>query len=266
MSLSPEITGEGGILRGRGTRACVLLLGAVAAWPASALAKPVSFPHGTVDQRFTTKKPNSPTGSSFTGRYHAAGDPDAYPPYMRKMTFYLPRGMRYDTSVPERCTASDLELALSAGGACPPGSRLASGKADGLFMDRSPSTIDVDVFNNEGEQIMVARTPFLVTLIRGRMSPDGSSITFASPTCYPSTPAGCPVDNVRQLGSSVAMPPHSRVVDGRVRSYLTTPATCPRSGRWRTVIRFWWDDGSVDRVVTRHPCKRSGAQRRRSSR
>jgi hypothetical protein len=250
-------------MRARATRACLLLLGLAAAWPAGAAAKPVSFPRGTVDLTYTATKPGSPTGSSFTGRYHAAGDPEAYPPYMRKMTFHLPRGMRYDTSVPQRCNASDLELALRGPAACPPGSRLGGGTADGLVMERFPSTIDVDAFNNEGEQVMVARTPFFATVIRGRMAAGGSSITFESPTCYPSTPAGCPVDNVRQLGSSVTSPPYRRSVDGSVRSYLTTPSRCPRSRHWRGVIDFWWADGSTDRVVTRQRCKRRRAKLRR---
>jgi hypothetical protein len=250
-------------MRARATRACLLLLGVAAAWPAGVAAKPVSFPHGTVDLTYTATKPGSPTGSSFAGRYHAAGDPDAYPPYMRRMTFYPPRGMRYDTSVPERCTASDLELALRGPVACPPGSRLGGGTADGLVMERYPSTIDVDAFNNDGEQVMLARTPFFATVIRGRMTAGGSSITFESPTCYPSTLAGCPVDNVRQRGSSVKLPPYRRSVDGTVRSYLTTPSRCPKSRHWRGVIDFWWADGSTDRVVTRQPCKRRRAKSRR---
>jgi hypothetical protein len=108
---------------------------------------------------------------------------------------------------------------------------------------------------------MVARTPFFATVIRGRIATDESSITFESPTCYPSTPAGCPVDNVRQLGSSVTFPPYRRSVDGTVRSYLTTPSRCPKSRHWRSVIDFWWADGSTDTVVSRQPCKRHRGRR-----
>ena len=242
--------------RARAIGACLLLLGAAGACPAGAAAKPVTFPHGTIDLTYTATKPASPTGSSFTARYHAAGDPEASPPYMRRMTFHLPRGMRYDTSVPERCKASDLELALRGSAACPPGSRLGRGTADALVMERYPSTVEVDTFNNEGEQVMLARTPFFTTVIRGRIGAGGSSITFESPTCFPSVPTGCPVDNVRQLGSSVTTPPYRRSVDGTVRSYVTTPSRCPKSRHWRGVLDFWWDDGSSDTVVTRQPCKR----------
>ncbi len=115
-------------MRTRPVRARVatkLLLGVVVVLPPSAAAEPVDFPHGTIDQILTTTRPNTPTGFHFIGRYHAAGDRDAPPPYMRKMISY--GGPRRDTSVPERCTASDLELAVSGAAACPDGSRLGRG-------------------------------------------------------------------------------------------------------------------------------------------
>jgi hypothetical protein len=221
-----------------------------ATWPAGASGEPVSFAHGTIDQQFTTPEPSSPTGSSFTARYHAAGDPNGDPPYMRRMTFYAPAGMQYDTSVPERCTASDAELALRGPAACPAASRIGEGTADGKAMNFEPTTLDVHVFNNAGEQVMVIGTPGIFTVSRGKFGPDGS-ITFESPTCYPSVnAAGCPVDNAAQLGSAVTMPAYVR--DGR--SYLTTPPDCPAAGHWESVVRFWWGDGSEDTVVLTHAC------------
>ena len=101
-----------------GVRVCVP---AVAfAWLATAAqAEPVSFPHGTVDQSFTTTQPGVPTGGSYAASYHAAGDPNGDPPFMERMVFYPPAGMRYDTSVPKRCRASDLELSMNGPAACP---------------------------------------------------------------------------------------------------------------------------------------------------
>lgn len=239
-----------------------LLIAALAAWPAAAAAEPVKFAHGTVDQNWMTTQPGTTLGSTFKGRYHAAGNPDEYPPYMRSMTFRLAPGMRYDTSVPERCTATDLELAASSG-ACPPGSKLAEGKVEAAFMGRFPTTVDVETFNAEDQQLMIVRSPFLVTIVRARISPDGATIEFRSPTCYPSTPAGCPVDNVLQLGSDVVFPPYSRTVNGALRSYVATPPKCPKSGSWQTTIDFQWADGSADKVTSRHPCKRPKPKQRK---
>jgi hypothetical protein len=243
-------------VRQRGVRAGLLiqlLLAAAVAWPASAAAAPVSGPHETLDNRYTTTEPNAVAGFDFTGSYHAAGDPAGNPPYMRRMVFYLPPGLRYDTSVPKRCSASDLELATFGTAACPPGSRLGGGTSTTSFLG-STSTTSVDFFNNTDEQIILARSPGLSTVSRGRISPDGS-VDWASPTCFPSVqPAGCPVDDVLQLESSISVAPYTKTSHGVVRSYLTTPPTCPATGHWETPIRLWFADGSVDNVTIEQPC------------
>jgi hypothetical protein len=118
------------------------------------------------------------------------------------------------------------------------------------FLGRFESTVDIDLLNGDGEQIILARSPLLTTVAHGEFLPDGSQ-TWASPTCYPSLrPPGCVVDNVLQLESTMDVAPNVR----GTRSYLTTPSTCPPSGHWESVIRLWWADGSVDTVTTEQPC------------
>ena len=225
--------------------------------PASASARPGSFPHGTVDQTFTTKKPHTATGASFTGVYHAANDPKGNPPYMRKMVFYPPRGWRYDTSVPDRCTAGDVEIELNGPGACPAGSRLGGGTTEGIFYEPLGNAFELsrynnafDIFNNAGEQVMVIQSGGLgYTVVRGRIGPD-QSVTYESPTCFPAPPAGqhCTRDYILQLKSHSVMP--------RLRNYATTPPTCPKRGYWRSRIKFWWADGSIDTASTDQRCRR----------
>ncbi len=230
-----------------------------ACWAAGASAQPGSGPRETVDQRYTAKRANAPTGASFTGAYHAAGDTKGNPPYMRRMTFYPPKGMRYDTTVPDRCTASDLELEVRGMAACPKGSRVGGGTTSGIFYEpiahsfSSPYDNALDIVNSANEQVMVIQTPGGYTVVRGRIRPD-QSVEFASPTCFPAPPASrqCAVDHVLQLGVKTSMPAYTRMS----RSYLTTPAKCPARRFWRTRIRFWWADGSVDTVATDSPCRR----------
>ena len=240
-----------------------LTMGAVCA--ASAAAAPASGPHGTIDYRFTTSKPNRAAGTVYTGTYHAAGNPGADPPYMRRMVFYNRSGMIRDTSVPERCTAGDTQLAAFGSAACPEGSRVGSGRVDFRFLG-FPNSVEMEVFNNTNELIMLGRSPLLTSVARGRVHPDGS-VAFASPTCFPHVQlAGCPVDNVLQLGSVVDMPPYRRRIGGRLRSYLTSPRRCPRSGRWRSPVRFWWADGTVETITTYQRCTRARSARRGSRR
>lgn len=238
-------------------RAVVLALFASALWAGAAVAEPVSGPRETVDETFTTDQPAAPTGLGFTGRYHAAGDENGNPPYMRRMTFTFPPGMRVDTSVPGRCTATDVELEARGPDACPADSRIGEGTAEGLFY--APLTHSfvfdhythhVDVMNNADEQILLVQSEGW-TVVRGHLQPDGS-IEFNAPTCFPAPPSGdCADDYILQLASSTSIPEFTRP-DGR--SYATTPATCPASGYWEATIAFWWADGTSDSVASQQAC------------
>ena len=230
---------------------------AALALPAAALAQPVKMRRGTVDDRFTTTVPAAATGFAYDGVYHAAGDAKGAPPYLRKMTFYTPRGQRYDTTAAPRCTATDAELAIRGAAACPAGSRLGGGKVVGRFMDRFDNTLDADFFNAPGEQIILAHSPVFASVSRGKIAAD-QAVTYQAPTCFPwFVEAPCPVDNALQIATHMKVPPHKN----GARAYMWTPPRCPRSGHWTTGIRFWWKDGTTDLVRTRQPCapKRSGS-------
>jgi hypothetical protein len=249
-------------MRFPGVRVCLwvqLVWVLSALWAAGAAAEPGSGPHATVDQTFTTTRPDSPTGIGFTGRYHAAGDEDSYPPFMRRMVFTPPPGMRYDTSVPKRCSASDFELSMNGPAACPEGSRLGGGTTEGVFFAPLADSVvidrythNVDVMNNTKEQIILIEAEGYA-VVRGHFRRDGS-IRFNLPTCFPTPPTGCVDDHVLQLGTSTFLPPYTKTSDGNVRSYATTPPTCPASGHWTTTVSFWWSDGSVENVATTQPC------------
>ena len=249
-------------MRRGAVRVGVLLCVLCALWPAAAAARPVNGPRETVDQRFTTTRPGSATGVSYTGSYHAAGNKNTNPPYLRRMIFYPPRGMRYDTSVPARCSAPDAVLQVLGPDACPAGSRVGGGTVDGIFyepvahsfiFDRYHHT--VDVMNNANEQIVLVKAEGY-SVVRGRVRPD-SSIEFNPPTCFPTPPTGkCLNDYILQLKSSTFLPPYKKTSNGFVRSYATTPPKCPSVGYWRSTIKFWWGNGAVDSAVTKQPCRR----------
>src|SRR3954451_6060841 len=119
---------------GEAMRAAAAALFAFALLAAPAAAEPGSGPRETVDQSYTATSPAAPTGLGFSSSYHAAGDPSAPPPAMKRMVFYPPAGFRFDTSVPGQCAATDAELELRGPAACPPDSRLGDGTTEGLFL------------------------------------------------------------------------------------------------------------------------------------
>jgi hypothetical protein len=227
--------------------------------PAGAAAQPVSGPRETVDQTFTATRPHTPTGAAFSATYHAAGNPQGNPPYLKRMIFYPPPGLRYDTSVPARCSAPDAALQVAGPAACPAGSRIGGGTVEGIFyypiedrtvFDHYHHT--VDVMNAANQQIVLVKSEGY-TVVRGQVHPD-SSIEFNPPTCFPAPPTGCVDDYIRQLRASTILPVYKKKSGGHVRSYVTTPAKCPASGHWRSPIRIWWGNGKVDTVVTNQPC------------
>jgi hypothetical protein len=242
-----------------------LLVQLLLAWAAlgatSAAASPASGPRETVDQRFTSMRPNSPTGVSYTASYHAAGDAKGNPPYLLRIVFYPPRGFRYDTSVPERCGATDVELELRGAAACSAGSRLGGGRAEGLFYEPIGHDFlvdhykhSMDVLNNANEQIVLINSEGS-TVVRGRVRPD-SSIEFEPPTCFPHVEGvKCVDDYILQLKSATTLPAYKRTSGGRVRSYARTPPKCPARRYWQTTVKVWWGDGAIDSVVTKQPCK-----------
>lgn len=238
----------------------VALAGALAAsCAAGALASTAYGPRETVKQGFTTKRPGKPTGQTFSASYHAPGNLKGNPPYLRRIVFYAPRGFRFDTNVPAHCTAPDPVLQVAGDAACPAASRIGGGTVEGIFWFPITHSFvfdhyhhDVSVYNGVNQQIVLVKSEGY-TVVRGDVRPD-NSIDFHPPTCFPAPPTGCADDYILQLGSTTVLPAYTKRVNGRVRSYATTPPTCPASGRWRSRTRFSWSSGAVDDVVSTQPC------------
>jgi hypothetical protein len=244
-----------------GVRSGLLLWALSALVAASAWAAPGSGPRQTIDQTYTTKRPNTPTGLGFSARYHAAGNQKARPPFLRKMVIYRPKGFRFDTSVPTRCGVPDVVLQARGPNACPKGSYLGGGETSGTFL--FPFNDDavfhefwheLDVFNNANEQVILVESEGW-TVVRGRFRPDGSQV-FEPTTCFPKVEGvDCADDYVVQLTSKNFLMPYTKRVNGKLKSYATTPPKCPKSGNWRTRVKYWWSNGAVDSVVSKQPCR-----------
>lgn len=237
-----------------------LVVAATILLPASAGAQPGFGPREKVNQTLTTKRPGAPTGIDFKASFHAAGKPNGRPPVLRRMVFHPPPRMQYDTSVPEQCSASDAQLQLMGPDACPVDSWLGGGTTDGLILQPVAHGFvfdhyhhHIDVLNNANEQIILVHSEGW-TVARGEIRPDGA-IAFNLPTCFPKPPTGCADDYIIQLATSNAIAPYKRRIDGRTRSYATTPPGCPARGFWKTRVSFKWANGAKDRVVTKQPCR-----------
>jgi hypothetical protein len=222
---------------------------AAAAWPAGAHALPASGERATVDVVFTTGQPGAASGLSYRFAMHDAGTGD--PPVLRRLVVGPPAGAVVDTTVPERCTASDDELRTRGDGICPRGSVVGSGAAQVVVVGLGRQSFTQTAFNDEGQQFQTVKQGEMVSaVVRGYLREEGLDALI--PTCITGgqPPEGCPSDQVRLLSSELTVPPY----EAGGRSYFTTPPDCPPSGRWRTTVALMFADGVTARLEPEQPC------------
>jgi len=238
------------------------LLAAVALGTSVAVAAAVDDPaYQTSSYTLDQKKPKRPTGEHFQFDYVNPEDPEAKPPAVKEVVTILPKGARYDASVPGSCTASDAELMAQGAAACPEDSGIGGGVITvdtGVPGPGRIVTADTEFFNNaedpEGEFIYLntirgsdARTVVRADVTRRR------TITVAG--MLPGTPPdGGAIDTVDVEVLRVV-----RTIDGRRRAYIRTPRTCPESRTWIAKVRFIYGDDLSQTVATGNPCRPRGA-------
>jgi hypothetical protein len=209
----------------------------------------------TASYTLSGERPNQPTAEHFLFDYRNPSDPEGKPPAVTRVVTVLPRGAHYDTSVPGLCTASDSELTTQGAEACPPDSAIGGGVITvdtGVPGPGRIVTADTEFFNNTNEFIYVntIRGTSARTVIRAPVEPR-QTITVSG--MLPGTPPdGGAIDTVDITVDSV-----TREVDGRPRSYITTPKRC--RGRvddphWTTRVAFSYGDGVTQTVPTHTPC------------
>ncbi|WP_109506924.1 hypothetical protein [Nocardioides speluncae] len=204
--------------------------------------------------RFTTTKPGRPTGLAFRVDYVNPGDPSAKPPAVREVFEVLAEGARFDTRAPARCTASDAELMLQGAAACPAGSRVGTGylRLDtGLPAPARYIEADITFLNNIGELIFVNTDRLTGARVVVRAAVTARTALSRAPFLPGTPPDGAAVDVARGF-----FPTKVTWRGGVRRSYVTTPGTCPRSRVWVNLVRFTYDDGTVQTVRTRNACER----------
>ena len=236
----------------------VLALAAVAA-PA------VEDAYQASEYTLTQERVARPTGEHFLFDYVNPDDPEGKPPAVKEVVTILPRGARYDPSVPGSCTASDEELQLQGAAACPADSAIGGGVITvdtGVPGPGRIVTADTEFFNNaedpQGEFIYLntvrdtgARTVVRADVTRRR------TITVA-PMLPGTPPDGGAIDTVDVEVLKVA-----RRIDGKRRGYITTPGRCTRSRTWFARVRFTYGEDNSQVVATPNPCKRRRAGRAR---
>jgi hypothetical protein len=224
---------------------------ALAAWAADSQYQTSEY---TLDQQRVAR----PAGEHFKFDYVNPDDAEAKPPAVKKVVTTLPKGARYDASVPGSCTASDAELMVQGAAACPEDSRIGGGVITvdtGMPGPGRIVTADTEFFNNaedpDGEFIYLntIRDTSARTVVRADVT-KRRTVTVA-PMLPGTPPDGGAIDTV-----DVEILRLSRTIDGERRAYITTPPRCPETQTWFARVRFEYDGDYSQTAATPNACKR----------
>ena len=225
--------------------------GAIGISAASALSE---APRQTYREHWTTTRPSSSFGRSFTADFVRPGDPDGKPHAIERILVTLHPGTRFDTAAVPRCGASDAELIASGAAACPATSKVGE---DTLLADTGlpgPGrfiTAESDIFNGNRELIFLAQETQSGArlVVRGRV--EGNTLDIAFPF-FP----GSPPDGAAFKHERATFYERSTRRRGKRVAFLTTPRACPSSGSWVNRVTYTYRDGVKQTAHSRSPCIR----------
>ncbi len=204
------------------------------------------------DLQLNSPDPGTPTGATLHLVWPSDG-PGGKPKPEVKGVFELPAGTEINENAVPACTASDTELEVEGGAACPSGSGIGPGEISlltGLGPPVDPVFLDDQWFHGPG-QIFALITPR--GLPRPILAVNRVQIQGASFVAAPSLPPGYPP------GTKTVPKQSDQTIDKRVSAagaFITTPPTCPAGGRWIAHATVTYDDGSVDRATSATRCNR----------
>src|SRR3954471_4122701 len=192
---------------------------------------------------FTTRAPATPSGRVFHDEYFDARDANAKPPAVQHVHEQLPKGAHFDTTAVPLCTASDAELMAGGASACDPKSQVGTEVYSfdtGVDGPNRIVTNDIVFLNNTGELIILSqeRQSGTRVVVRGKLTRD--TLDFELPP-LPGTPPDGGADK-REDGTSP------------VTGWLTTPPTCPASGKWTFRIDYTFRNGEKVTKTSDSPC------------
>lgn len=236
------------------------LIGAVAIVLAASAPDPAGAQsRQTYEAQLTSDRPGAPTGFTQTIGYRNPQNAGMKPFAVAEILFSLPEGATIDTSVPPQCDANEVQLQLQGADACPPATAVGAGSLSldfGAAAPPLPRVVENDVtfFNNEDELILFSEstnTGEPPVRNASRVEVDGRTFTSRVPP-LPAAPPPDPFAAVKDVVNRLDVV--TRGAGGATRAYITTPPTCPASGRWTITARFTYRDGVVETAESGTPC------------
>jgi hypothetical protein len=220
--------------------ACAAL---VAIPAATAQAQPGAGEATSFTASFSTARPDAASGLSLRTTGRPPVPPTTLAPVIRQ-TVTLPRGTRLRLGALPQCTADDAALAAQgAEAACPPASRVGTGRAEGV-LGGAPVVFDLGAYAIRG-RLFFAGERFGQPLRQGFWgTATGRRLALVVPTA-----AGAVAPTL--FRARIPARPGGAV-------WLRTPARCPAGGNWRFAAAFA-PLASVDQMAPIGPVQRLDA-------
>lgn len=182
---------------------------------------------------FTSERPGKPTGLVTRVNFAPANDDTA----VRKIVTTLEDGTKVHRSVPERCTASNVQLIAQGAEACPEGSIV----GDGVIEDSDFGTSDLTLFTNRDEAIVLAELRGSnppARVVRRQKVADDRKLVIKLPEGFVLERAQLELFRIKSNG------------DG----FIETPKSCPGAGTWTNKANFEYGDDVQQRERRLSPC------------
>jgi hypothetical protein len=240
---------ESDLRRGASLAAAVAALAGALAAPMTAGA---AESHMQVQLRLTSPKPNTPTGAVLN--LTRPDEADGKPKTETRGVFRLPAGTVINQDAVPPCTKDDLTWQVEGTAACPD-SYLGNGYVtlvSGLGPPVDPFDVDQHWYYAPGELVALYTkhgTTYPILEV-GHAQIDGATISadLDLPPGYPPGTKTSPKD------TDLTIQPYV----GPRGTFITTPPTCPSSGKWITTVTLSYEDGTDETVSDAMPCERPG--------
>lgn len=230
----------------------------VAALAAIAGGARANSPGSTDELRLTTTKTGASTGVFATETFNARYPNGQLKP-LRHSLIAFPRGTTFDALGAGTCSATDADFKSKGMSACPPDSKIGSGRATivttGTPVEGGPIPLDVTVYGRKDGSMFVF-SEGAVYLSSERVIASGRFQNTSPPrNCViPAEAPNCQHGEFAPRSLTITIPAHSRVIAGRRHNLVTTPPQCPASGHWIFFDKHTFADGSFDLFVNHPRC------------
>ena len=230
-----------------------ILLAVVVAVAATAAAALAASELTTFTFKQSTRAGGASTGISFKTAF---GDPDAangLPSGVKSFTIKLHKGTKIDPGGATQCTATDKEIMAQGPAACPASSRIGKGTATATPPAGGAGvTVDAIIFNDRPGR----RNAFLFMFVSNGQYVTGFDAFVKGNTLTASGLDGAIPGGLIVTAFNGTVSKHSKGKGKRKHNLITSPSSCPRSGKWTTNATFAFNNGDKDSATSTSPCKR----------